>query len=120
MKSLITAGADVLARDSKKYTPLDLALFYGCQDMVVALQVFAREVQILWEIDPKDTTLQTLLALRQGAPFRAFSLADVPETCVEEVLGHPSTYISFLGYRQMNGSPRADMLPEKSTMMASL
>jgi hypothetical protein len=101
VNSLITAGADVLARDSENYTPLDLSDFYGCQDMVVALQSTALGVQKLWEMDPKDIRFQTILALRRGTPFGAFSLADVPETCIKELLDHPSTYISCFEHRQM-------------------
>lgn len=107
--SLVAAGADVLAKDSKKYTPLNSALSYRCEDMVEALQHTALDAQRIWETDPeegvseegdsRDVRLQTLVALNRRRQFS--TLAGIPDASIRDVLEHPSRYISFLDRREI-------------------
>jgi ankyrin repeat protein len=93
--SLIAAGADVTAIDKESLTPLDLALRYGCQEMVNALAFTVNELPESWRADPQNARLLTLIALNQKAPV---SILQMPEIISQDVLQHPSRYLSMLGH----------------------
>lgn len=95
VKSLLAAGADIAATDELDLTPLDLALKYGCQQMVKALQFNIREMPELWQTNPDNARLLTLVALNQKPPISALPLSDVTR---QEILHNPYRYLSMLDH----------------------
>jgi ankyrin repeat protein len=99
VKSLLAAGASVTATDSTKNTPLDLALAYGCQEMIRTLRSTATEVQKSWEVGPTDPRFQTEIALRQRAGISALNL---PTESLQDVLRKPVQYLSLLDHKDVD------------------
>jgi hypothetical protein len=93
VKSLIAAGADVTAINKVNHTPLDLALRYGCQDMVNALAFTINELPESWQADPQNTILLTPVALSPKAPVSTLQMSEITS---QDVLQHPSRYLSML------------------------
>jgi ankyrin repeat protein len=90
---LINAGAVVTAKDSDQNTPLDLAIWYGCREMIKALRSIMVEVQKSRGLDPKDARLQAVVALSQGPTISAL---DDPELPLQEILQNPMRYLALL------------------------
>jgi ankyrin repeat protein len=57
VKSLLAAGADPNGVDSRKRTPLDLALSYRCPDMATILWSAIKAGNSPDQIDPKEVIL---------------------------------------------------------------
>jgi len=91
INTLLSAGSDVMAADTSRRTPLELALDYDCKEMVKALQFSAELVQNNWGIDNRRK-LQTIIALKNSS----LSTIDLPDSVRQDIFENPSTYFSYL------------------------
>jgi len=98
IKALLGSGADALAVDSLKYTPLDLAIEYNCPEMIRALSFSSEEVQKKWEVLPQNLRLQTILALKQPAGLGSLRL---PKSIRMELFENPSRYLPLLQHQDV-------------------
>lgn len=86
VKALLSAGSDATAADISYKKPLDLAIQYGCEDMVLILQSVAR----VTENNSYDQRLQTVMEPRNLSPFTM----DLQEP--SSLLKDPHAFLSFL------------------------
>lgn len=95
VKSLLSAGSDVLAFDHRQQTPLDLALEYDCREMIQALEcssVLLREKRMF---KSEDQRLSTFLALKmlEDSPV---SRLHRHHRASEQIFQNVSTYMPIL------------------------
>lgn len=101
VKSLLAAGADFTITDSSisKRTPLNLALAYGCQEMVEILWSATNEKHPSYRSDPHNARMETLVALNRKVPIDSRQLSDV---AIQELLRYPSRYLLMLDHEDIN------------------
>jgi ankyrin repeat protein len=95
VKTLLSAGSDVMAADKYHRTPLDLAIEYDCQEMIPALQFSAVLLRKKWDVKPKDRRLSTVLALKK-TKISSLSTMDPEDPSRQEILENVSTYLPSL------------------------
>lgn len=95
VEALVDAGVDTLALDSRKIAPLDLAILYGCSEMVQALGFTASELNMKHKSDPGNKRLWIEIDAGSGKALNLFT-RNQPEDSEAEVLKHPSNYIHLL------------------------
>lgn len=95
-EALINAGADPLALDSSNNAPLDLAILYGCSEMVQALSFTVLELNNRHKFKPENKRLHVEIDASHGQAMN-FSIRSPVEDSEAEVMKHPGNYIHLLG-----------------------
>ncbi|KAH8648295.1 ankyrin repeat-containing domain protein [Tricladium varicosporioides] len=94
VKELLVAGSNVLASDSFRRTPLDLAIEYDCQEMVNTLKSFYDLVHEKWNLKSNDLRMQTIMQLK-GPNLSKLALS---KPSSQEIVENLSTYLPFLQF----------------------
>jgi ankyrin repeat protein len=98
VKTLLSAGSDVMASDTYDRTPLDLAIEYDCQEMnemISALQVSTMLLTKESDVNTKDRRFSTVLALKESK-ISSLSTMDPEDPALQEILENVSTYLPSL------------------------
>ncbi|KAF4634858.1 hypothetical protein G7Y89_g3236 [Cudoniella acicularis] len=102
VKALLLAKSDPMALDSFGRTPLDLAIEYGCPEMVRALQFSADLVQKNRKTEPEDRRMETVMALKS----QSLSKMGLQESSLQQILENPLTYLPLLTFEDVDWMAR--------------
>lgn len=100
VKQLLSAGSNVMAGDSHRQTPLDLALQFDCQGMIQVLGFAASLLSNKHHLKPEDRRISTLLALKglNVSTLSKMAKMDLQDPSRDFIFRNLSTYLPFLTF----------------------